>query len=621
MRRFVDPAVFAFLIALLVSIGLHLPVYEALGVLANRLLGQQETAQTHDTQIEFTVTNGKNPADQGELSPQEPASKIEPQQQSKQAPHHATKQRVVEREHYRRVPKKVIEKKVQLVKEEPARVEKSTQQPVHALAVKQHSQNPDAPAPANPRFIARQNNSVDQETVARIRDDVVDDAHPSPGSVHVTPDAQHEVGEKDATDVAQMRKMKGSDVRQPTPEEAKEKRPEKVAVVRPASVPSGKAGRGGAKARPAAGSPKATAEAQMARAATHEQQARNAAPQAQEKPLVVNDGYGTLSIARAIRGIDRSPGGTGEAASSQRAQRQVRARAARPGSGNGGRFDALGPNRTFAWSELQDMYGRTRLEQQRRAYLRERQSSHRGTNYEEQWRKFKAAIENYVADVRPGNQTALNAAASPFADYISAVHRRIHRQFADKFLASLPSWGSSPFADPTLHTLLEIIINRDGTIHRVGIVQSSGFLPFDFGAFEAVMRAQPYPAPPLAILSGDGRVYLHWGFYRNQRECGTFNAEPYILPHPPDLPPNSPGPLRDAPVWGGVVPNSAQPTWGTDSGKSAPAGDKAPGGGNDGNGGGGDHGGKAAPPPDPASKGKGDAHPSAPAPPPGSGLG
>jgi hypothetical protein len=31
------------------------------------------------------------------------------------------------------------------------------------------------------------------------------------------------------------------------------------------------------------------------------------------------------------------------------------------------------------------------------------------------------------------------------------------------------------------------------------------------------------------IRSPDGRAYVHWGFYRNNRQCGTFNATPFIL--------------------------------------------------------------------------------------------
>jgi hypothetical protein len=49
-----------------------------------------------------------------------------------------------------------------------------------------------------------------------------------------------------------------------------------------------------------------------------------------------------------------------------------------------------------------------------------------------------------------------------------------------------------------------------------------------------VITAGPYEPTPEAIRSKDGRIYLRWGFYRNWRQCGTFNVEPYILTEVPE---------------------------------------------------------------------------------------
>jgi hypothetical protein len=201
-------------------------------------------------------------------------------------------------------------------------------------------------------------------------------------------------------------------------------------------------------------------------------------------------------------------------------------------------------NLRLSWSQFESTFGAEDLRAQRQAYLEQRRSRRRGSNRTRQWKKFRAAIENFVPNVRPGNQTALNAAASPFAHYLATVHRRIHREFAHKFLRGLPIAGG-PEADRTLHTKLEIVINGDGSLHKVGVAKTSGYLPFDFGAFNSVTRAAPFPAPPRKILSGDGRVYVHWGFYRNERQCGTFNARPFILPNPPGTPKPGNGPLQD----------------------------------------------------------------------------
>ena len=157
----------------------------------------------------------------------------------------------------------------------------------------------------------------------------------------------------------------------------------------------------------------------------------------------------------------------------------------------------------------------------------------RGESPAESWQQVRAGMENYVASVRVGNQTSLRAAASPFATYLAAMHHRIHRLFADGFLAGLEGGDrDAPLNDPNLRATVEIVLEADGRLARVGIARSSGMTLFDVASLNAVRRSAPFGAAPEAIRSADGRVYVHWGFYRNERQCGTFHAEPYVLPAP-----------------------------------------------------------------------------------------
>jgi TonB family protein len=123
------------------------------------------------------------------------------------------------------------------------------------------------------------------------------------------------------------------------------------------------------------------------------------------------------------------------------------------------------------------------------------------------------------------------------------MHRRIHRLFADGFLADLENLPSNnPLNDRSLVTTLEIILDDTGRIHRLGVARTSGNMAFDVASLNAVRRAAPFGSVPQPILSGDGRVYMHWAFYRNERQCGTFNAEPYIMPNPGSPTPGHPAP-------------------------------------------------------------------------------
>ncbi len=193
-----------------------------------------------------------------------------------------------------------------------------------------------------------------------------------------------------------------------------------------------------------------------------------------------------------------------------------------------------------------DQLGRERLADGER-----RRSKHRGS-----WRtlgieRWRAAIENYNSSVKPGNQTALNTARVPFATYLNQIHNRLHPIFADQFLASLDSLpADSPLNNNDMRTNLEIVLDKDeGKIVKMGVTRSSGSTQFDVAALESVQNAAPFGKPPPIIVSPDGRVYLHWEFYRNPfYACSTYFAHPYLLKAspesaPPKLPPASSPPF------------------------------------------------------------------------------
>jgi TonB family protein len=150
------------------------------------------------------------------------------------------------------------------------------------------------------------------------------------------------------------------------------------------------------------------------------------------------------------------------------------------------------------------------------------------------WKRIRAAIENYIAEVKPGNQTALRTRAHPFAAYIAKMHRSIHPLWGHGFLAD---WDLKSSSDPmnvsTRWAMLEIVLNRDGTLNKAGLVKPSGYTPFDAAALDVVFTAAPFGKPHRPIPSADKKVYLHWRFHRDQRQCGTFGVNAYILTKPP----------------------------------------------------------------------------------------
>jgi TonB family protein len=160
------------------------------------------------------------------------------------------------------------------------------------------------------------------------------------------------------------------------------------------------------------------------------------------------------------------------------------------------------------------------------------QKSHVAGHWDKMQAKMAAvrsSIENFVPAVKPGNQEELGTRASPFAAYITAMHRQIHKLFTLGFLSDIDLRQDSQYKDESLWTQLEIVVKSDGSVERVGIVRTSGLLAFDVAAIDSVMSAAPFPAPPQAIKSANGKVYLDWQFHRDERACGTFGVDPHIL--------------------------------------------------------------------------------------------
>ena len=181
----------------------------------------------------------------------------------------------------------------------------------------------------------------------------------------------------------------------------------------------------------------------------------------------------------------------------------------------------------LAKNDLDALFGRDIAAQ--KALISQRESKKKGI-WEQQRERYQSPLENMVPEVRTGNQTALRSRKHPFAQFIATMHRTIHDKWAYNYLEQLDTMGRGhPLNKADLWTRVEIVLTSDGTIDKVRTVRFSGNQPFDNAAREVVFNAAPFPSPPKEILSGNGKVYIHWAFHRDERACGTFGAEPFIL--------------------------------------------------------------------------------------------
>ncbi|HEU4579938.1 MAG TPA: hypothetical protein VFS67_16880 [Polyangiaceae bacterium] len=409
------------------------------------------------------------------------------------------------------------------------------------VAVVQHVEDEKQADNPEAEFLAEHNNRVREQTQASITATDQDNEKPTPGSQHMGP--TDNPGDSHVTDIAQSDDAPGEVNRAPSEDKlAGEKKKAEVSVSQPNGIPE-VAGR-------VHGGPQKNDPGEKG------QTAQNATRAEEAVPPVANSPDGAWQVA-----------GEREAQAARAAREARRQRAAmaagtpnRPldflGLGATGRTE-LGVNLNLTPGTALAAIGQDQLAKEIHADGERRRSQHQGSWKAVGIERWRPAIENYVASVKLGNQTALNTAAVPFATYLNHIHNRLHPIFALgylDFLDGLP--GSAGLHDNDMATNLEIVLSQaNGSIVKMGVTRTSGVTAFDIAALDSVQRASPFGAPPPSIVSPDGNVYLHWEFHRNPLlACSTYFARPFILKvpqksaPPANEPPGGPfGPEEGAP--------------------------------------------------------------------------
>ncbi len=392
------------------------------------------------------------------------------------------------------------------------------------IAIKQHSEKNQAENP-NAKFIAEQANRVKEETAARLTSHDRNDPKPTPGGQNTTNSPTP--GDSHRTKIADSESHKGAKDLAPgekgSQDEAREKtgpQPKDPVALNPSNAPS-------RAVTPSSGDPARPPTVGQGPVAGAPDRTQNGVPQ-------VADGAPRTAQAVVTAPDSSFSWGTAEEVGVPKPKKPSIAKQPRVASQFGlghGAGPQGGLNLNLTEEGVVRVKGADSAQSLRQASGERRRSEHRGSWNGSVFERMRTASENYVANVKPGNQTALNAASSAFATYLQTMHNRIHPIFADSFLESLSNRSREDLLNnPRLITTLEIVLRSDGSLAKMGVIKSSGEFQFDVGALDSVNRAQPFGKVPAAIMSPDGNTYLHWQFHRDEvYACSTMNARPYIL--------------------------------------------------------------------------------------------
>jgi len=111
--------------------------------------------------------------------------------------------------------------------------------------------------------------------------------------------------------------------------------------------------------------------------------------------------------------------------------------------------------------------------------------------------------------------------------YLQALHAKVHRLWADNFLAmataQLPK--EHPVNLASRVTELEIALAANGNVVEVRVSKPSGSTEFDAAAVDVVKTSAPFAEASEATLSDDGKVHVKWTFARDDRRCSGLSLD------------------------------------------------------------------------------------------------
>ena len=321
------------------------------------------------------------------------------------------------------------------------------------IAVRQHAK-PNQDDNPTAKFIADEANKVESETVATQTSHDRDEENPTPGAHR--PGSEPTPGDSEKTRIAESDEHRGEKNRAPG-----ERGTDFDVVHEPKISRQQPAGPTAAMAMRSAGVERADqrgAPGQASRPEALPQPAPGGATPASPEVESAPGGAWSFNPARA----GGAPGATPAPSAGEPSPPLPGGKLwTLPGLGQQGPPGAMNTNITT--SQIATIVGTDNLRKLREADGERRKSEHRGSWVASSLERWRSAIENYVSSVKPGNQTALNTAAVPFASYLNGMHNRIHPLFADGFLDSLDSLPSNhPMNDHHLVARLEIVLTKDG---------------------------------------------------------------------------------------------------------------------------------------------------------------
>jgi TonB family protein len=120
---------------------------------------------------------------------------------------------------------------------------------------------------------------------------------------------------------------------------------------------------------------------------------------------------------------------------------------------------------------------------------------------------LSGAPQNDLLDEERGDAVNLNTKEYLYASYLNRI-RRLVNFYWEQNLDNLPRNAASMLAKPQYTTSVHIVLDANGAIDHLEVVDRSGSPELDDALVRAYNIAGPFPNPPEGLLERDGRAYL-----------------------------------------------------------------------------------------------------------------
>ncbi|MGZ3693118.1 MAG: energy transducer TonB family protein [Bdellovibrionota bacterium] len=126
-----------------------------------------------------------------------------------------------------------------------------------------------------------------------------------------------------------------------------------------------------------------------------------------------------------------------------------------------------------------------------------------------------SATNDYLKDVKDGDKTMLSTKEFVYFGYYRRIRERLEVAWSTRLRSTLDSYvygGRQLANDRNYVTGVIVVLDRNGKVTGVQLLQGSGARDLDQAAIDAFQSAGPFPDPPSGIVDENGQIKIRWDF-------------------------------------------------------------------------------------------------------------